>query len=188
MRIIASGNLDELEIARLVADGAPIDSFGVGAALAVSEDAPCLDVVYKLVAYDGRGRMKLAAQKTTLPDPKQVFRQFDGGVATHDVIGLASEAADGQPLLEPVMRDGKRLLVGRRSLDQIRAHAERSVAALPSRLQTRLNRPRRPTGSRSAQPYRNPPHARGAGWKRNSQSRHCSFQDLDAARRLEHST
>ncbi len=132
VRIIASGNLDEHEIARLVADGAPIDSFGVGAALAVSEDAPCLDVVYKLAAYDGRGRMKIAAEKSTLPDPKQVFRQIDGGSATHDVLGLADETLDGQPLLEPVMRDGKRLPAGRRSLDEIRAHAERALAALPA--------------------------------------------------------
>lgn len=134
VQIIASGNLDEWEIARLIADGAPIDSFGVGAALAVSEDAPCLDVVYKLVAYDGRGRMKLAAQKTTLPYPKQVFRQVDGATATHDIVGLAGEKADGQPLLEPVMRNGERLPAGRRSLAEIRAHAERSLAMLPPRI------------------------------------------------------
>ncbi|MCY3912992.1 MAG: nicotinate phosphoribosyltransferase [Chloroflexi bacterium] len=136
VQIIASGNLDEHEIARLVADGAPIDSFGVGAALAVSEDAPCLDVVYKLVAYDGRGRMKLAAEKSTLPDPKQVFRQIDRGSAMHDVLGLAGEQADGQPLLEPVMRDGKRLPASRRSLDEIRTHAQRSLAALPARIRS----------------------------------------------------
>ena len=131
VQIIASGNLDEMEIARLVAADAPVDGFGVGAALAVSEDAPCLDVVYKLVAYDGRGRMKLAAEKSTLPEPKQVFRKSDGGSATHDVLGLAGEQADGQPLLEPVMRDGERLPAGRRSLDEIRTHADRSLAALP---------------------------------------------------------
>ena len=136
VQIIASGNLDEHEIARLVADRAPIDSFGVGAALAVSEDAPCLDVVYKLVAYDGRGRMKLAAEKSTLPDPKQVFRQFDAAAATHDVLGLAREHADGQPLLEPVMRDGERLPDGRRSLDEVRAHAKRSLAMLPPHVRT----------------------------------------------------
>ncbi|MDE2990345.1 MAG: nicotinate phosphoribosyltransferase [Chloroflexota bacterium] len=134
VQIIVSGNLDEDEIARLIADGAPIDSFGVGAALAVSEDAPCLDVVYKLVAYDGQGRMKLAAQKTTLPDPKQVFRQFESGAATHDVLGLAGETSDGQPLLEPVMRNGARLPAGRRPLEEIRAHAERSLAMLPPRI------------------------------------------------------
>lgn len=136
VQIIASGNLDEDEIARLTADGAPIDSFGVGAALAVSEDAPCLDVVYKLVAYDGRGRMKLAAEKSTLPDPKQIFRKIDGGSATHDVLGLANETLDGQPLLEPVMRDGKRLPGGRRSLDEIRDHAEHSLAMPPQRIRS----------------------------------------------------
>ncbi len=136
VQIIASGNLDEHEIARLIADGAPIDSFGVGAALAVSEDAPCLDVVYKLVAYDGQGRMKLAAEKSTLPDPKQGFRQFDGDSATHDVLGLANETDDGQPLLEPVMRDGKRLPNGRRSLDDIRVHAQRALSTLPARLRS----------------------------------------------------
>ena len=136
VQIIASGNLDEREIARLVAGGAPIDSFGVGAALAVSEDAPCLDVVYKLVAYDGKGRMKLAAEKSTLPDPKQVFRQFDGGFATYDVVGLAHEKAGGQALLEPVMRNGKRLPTARRSLDQIRANAVRSLDMLPPRVRS----------------------------------------------------
>lgn len=136
VQIIASGNLDEREIARLIANGAPIDSFGVGAALAVSEDAPCLDVVYKLVAYDGRGRMKLAAEKSTLPDPKQVFRHFDGAAATHDVLGLSDEPSAGQPLLEPLMRDGKRLPAGRRPLDGIRAHADRALATLPARLRS----------------------------------------------------
>ncbi len=135
-QIIASGNLDEMEIARLVADGAPIDGFGVGAALAVSEDAPCLDVVYKLVAYDGRGRMKLAAEKSTLPEPKQVFRSIQGGAVTHDVLGLAGESAGGQPLLEPVMREGERLPAGRHSLGEIRAHAECSVAMLSARIRS----------------------------------------------------
>ena len=134
VQIIASGNLDETEIARLVADGAPIDSFGVGAALAVSEDAPCLDVVYKLVAYDGRGRMKLAAEKSTLPEPKQAFRLIQDGAATHDVIALAGANADGTPLLEPVMREGERLPAARRSLDEIRAHADRALAMLPARV------------------------------------------------------
>ena len=35
--IIASGNLDEYRIAELVDAGAPIDAFGVGAALAVND-------------------------------------------------------------------------------------------------------------------------------------------------------
>ncbi len=135
VQIIASGNLDEREIARLVAGGAPIDSFGVGAALAVSEDAPCLDVVYKLVAYDGKGRMKLAAEKSTLPDPKQVGSSTAPAPRT-TLSGLPTRTPSGQALLEPVMRSGTRLSAGRRSLDQIRANAVRSLAMLPPRVRS----------------------------------------------------
>lgn len=39
VRILASGGLDERRIAGLVADGAPIDGFGVGTSLATSSDA-----------------------------------------------------------------------------------------------------------------------------------------------------
>jgi nicotinate phosphoribosyltransferase len=39
-RIVASGGLDEYEITRLLAEGAPIDTFGVGTKMGVSADAP----------------------------------------------------------------------------------------------------------------------------------------------------
>src|ERR687891_2821978 len=54
VQIFASGGLDEHVIAALTATGAPIDAYGVGTKVGVSEDAPALDSVYKLVAYDGR--------------------------------------------------------------------------------------------------------------------------------------
>jgi nicotinate phosphoribosyltransferase len=60
VEIVASGSLDEDEIARLLAEGAPIAGFGVGTRMGVSSDAPALDVAYKLTAYAGRGRMKLS--------------------------------------------------------------------------------------------------------------------------------
>jgi nicotinate phosphoribosyltransferase len=63
VKIFASGGLDETEIARLIAEGAPIEGFGIGTALGVSQDAPGLDIAYKLVAYEGRGRLKLSAGK-----------------------------------------------------------------------------------------------------------------------------
>ncbi len=65
--IFASGNLDEHEIARLLVSGAPIDGFGVGSRLAVSDGAPSIDLVYKLVDFDGRPVLKLSADKATLP-------------------------------------------------------------------------------------------------------------------------
>jgi nicotinate phosphoribosyltransferase len=86
--IFASGGLDEFDIARLVAAGAPIDGFGVGTALGVSADAPVLEIVYKLVQVDGRPVAKRSVAKETLPCPKQVWRRpgFAG-----DVLAAADE-------------------------------------------------------------------------------------------------
>ncbi len=129
-QIFASGGLDEEKIAALLEAGAPIDAFGVGTAMSVSEDAPALDIAYKLVAYEGRGVMKLSSGKQTLPGPKQVFRRFADGVAHGDLITQADECADGMPLLGEVMRDGKRTAPPE-PLDTIRAHAAQGIAALP---------------------------------------------------------
>src|SRR5207249_12299311 len=74
VRIFASGGLDEADVDRLVAAGAPIDAFGVGTRVGVSADAPYLDSVYKLVEYDGRPVLKLSAEKSTEPGRKPVFR------------------------------------------------------------------------------------------------------------------
>ncbi len=106
-RIIASGSLDEYTIADLVAHAAPIDAYGIGTKMGVSADAPYLDSAFKLVAYGGRPVMKLSAGKMTLPGPKQVFR----GSAAGDLLALRDEPAPPgqQPLLIPVMRDGRRL-------------------------------------------------------------------------------
>ncbi len=46
--IFASGGLDEYKIGELMAQDAPIDGFGVGTAMGVSEDVPGLDIAYKL--------------------------------------------------------------------------------------------------------------------------------------------
>ncbi|MGW4296246.1 nicotinate phosphoribosyltransferase [Micromonospora chersina] len=107
--IIASGSLDENVIAELVAQGAPIDGYGVGTKMGVSYDAPSLDSAYKLVAYGDRPVLKLSPGKATLPAAKQVFRDPTG--AAGDVVGLRDEPPPGgrEPLLAPVMRDGRRL-------------------------------------------------------------------------------
>lgn len=108
-RIFASGGLDEFEVAELVHAGAPVDAFGIGTQMGVSADAPYLDTVYKLVQYDGRPSMKLSTAKASAPGPKQIWRS---GGEEGDALGLRDEAAPAygwDPLLEPVMRDGRRL-------------------------------------------------------------------------------
>lgn len=134
VEIFASGDLTDHEIARLVAAGAPIDGFGVGADMGVSADAPSLDIVYKLVEYAGRGRMKLSPGKAVHPGRKQIFRVERERFADHDVVGRRDEAPCGRPLLEQVMREGVRLPAGRVTLDAARARARAELDRLPPRL------------------------------------------------------
>ncbi|EPR37201.1 nicotinate phosphoribosyltransferase [Desulfovibrio sp. X2] len=137
--IFASGGLDEESIAALLAAGAPIDGFGVGTSMGVSQDAPDLDVAYKLCEYGGRGRVKLSSGKPVLPGRKQVFRCGRGGEDLRDVIAREGEEApggplDARPLLEPVMQGGRRLPAGRVELEEARRHAQEQIARLPARL------------------------------------------------------
>ncbi|MFD7921276.1 nicotinate phosphoribosyltransferase [Streptomyces sp. NPDC059740] len=128
VRIVASGGLDEFAIEDLVRSGAPIDVFAVGTKVGVSADAPYLDSAYKLVEYDGHGVMKLSSAKVTAPGRKQVYR----GPGPSDVIALADEPAPAgtEPLLLPVMRDGRRTGPGE-GLAEGRRRLERDLAALP---------------------------------------------------------
>jgi nicotinate phosphoribosyltransferase len=132
--IFASGGLNEDEIARLVAAGAPIDGFGVGTDMGVSRDAPALDIAYKLVEYAGRGRGKLSPGKVVAPGKKQVFRVERGGIAEHDVLTRADEQDAGRPLLEQVMKNGIRLRTGRITLDASRERAREELQRLPARV------------------------------------------------------
>lgn len=133
-RIFASGNLDEERVAQLVASGAPIDAFGVGTRMNVSADAPFLDCAYKLVEYAGRPRRKRSEGKATWPGRKQVFRRFDaGGAMAGDLLALESDAADGAPLLAPVLRGGARVGPAP-TLEAVRDRARAQMAALPPRL------------------------------------------------------
>ncbi|MGE5246118.1 MAG: nicotinate phosphoribosyltransferase [Betaproteobacteria bacterium] len=132
--VFASGGLDENEIARLLATGAPIDGFGVGTDMGVSRDAPSLDIAYKLVEYAGRPRLKLSTGKALLPGRKQVFRVERDGVADHDVLALRDEAPCGRAMLQQVMAGGRRCAAGRASLDEARARAREQIGRLPLRL------------------------------------------------------
>ena len=134
VRIFASGGLDEDEVARCLAAGAPIDAFGVGTRMNVSADAPYLDMAYKLVKYAGRDVLKLSPGKVTWPGDKHVYRlRARDGSWQRDVLALRAEpppAEGGEALLRTVMTGGTR--VGSApALSTVREHCTQQVAALP---------------------------------------------------------
>ncbi len=136
VRIVLSGNLDEYRIAALLAAGTPVDAFGVGTHLDVSQDTPALDMAYKLEEYAGRARRKRSSGKATWPGRKQVYRDRDArGVLAGDRVTLADEIATGEPLLTEVMRDGRRT-VALPTLSDSRAHCRREVERLPVALRS----------------------------------------------------
>lgn len=129
-KIVASGDLDETSITALLSADAPIDIFGVGTALATSQDAPALSGVYKLVEFDDQPRLKLSHDKLSYPGRKQVFRSTENDICVGDTVGLANEVLSGEPLLTCVMRNGKRLAPSP-PLNEIRKHAAQAIPGLP---------------------------------------------------------
>ena len=145
-RILASGDLDEWRIDQIVTAGAPVDGFGVGAALSTVSDVPSLGAVYKLVELERGGSvvsvMKRSVGKGTLPGRKQVWRRFENGTAQEDVMeqvasGVAIPSA--RPLLTRVMSAGKRERPAP-ALSELRGRSRAAIAALPESIR-RLHQP-----------------------------------------------
>jgi nicotinate phosphoribosyltransferase len=133
--IFASGGLDEDQVAAMMRAGAPIDGFGIGTSLTTSSDVPALDCAYKLEEYAGRPRRKRSTGKANWPGRKQVWRRYGSdGRMTGDILSVAVDAQAGEPLLQPVMRAGRRI-APHPSLAASRARAQRDLARLPPALQ-----------------------------------------------------
>ena len=131
VRILASGNLEENELQRLTATGAPIDGFGVGTRVVTSWDMPYLECAYKLMEYDGKPSRKYSEGKKTWPGPKQVFRKLDAdGIPAGDTLTLEGDALAGEPMLQPVMRAGKRVGTWP-SLAEVRQRTVNALERLP---------------------------------------------------------
>jgi len=134
VRILVSGGVDEEVLAACAANGAPIDGYGIGTSLTTSSDVPALDCAYKLQEYAGVPKRKLSPGKATWPGRKQVWRRYDAsGRMAGDVLSLEDDAQEGEPLLKPVMKDGRRI-GPRPTLAEIRSHASHSLACLPEAL------------------------------------------------------
>ena len=132
--IFVSGDLDEYELRDLLAAGAPVDGFGIGTRVDTSNDQPYLDCAYKLQEYAGRARRKRSEGKATWPGRKQVYRHRDvDSRMVRDVVTLETDAQPGEPLLIPVMRDGRRLAAAA-ALPEVRRHAAENLGRLPEPL------------------------------------------------------
>ncbi|MDJ1122055.1 nicotinate phosphoribosyltransferase [Olsenella sp. YH-ols2217] len=116
VKISASNDLDEYTIQSLFAQGAPIDSFGVGTKLATADPQPSLGGVYKLSAYRAEDdeawtpTMKVSemAYKRTIPGVQRLVRYRDvegvpvGDVILDDAHVMPEKAGHAVDVLDPV--------------------------------------------------------------------------------------
>ncbi|MCA6594791.1 MAG: nicotinate phosphoribosyltransferase [Pseudanabaena sp. M046S1SP1A06QC] len=128
--IFASGDIDETEILRLKALGAPIDGYGIGTKLVTGVP---VNGVYKLVEIDNIPVSKKSSGKQSIAGRKQIWRSLENGVVKGDRLThiAAIPQADEQPLLELIMHNGE-LLKPLDDLDAIAKRTRKSVQSLPS--------------------------------------------------------
>lgn len=122
--ISASNDLDEGLIGSLKAQGATINSWGVGTNLITSKDCPAFGGVYKLAAIRNEAegqfvpKIKISenAEKITNPGDKKIYRIYDAqGMIIADLIALSDEEFSSEnPLLlfDPIETWKKTLLPG----------------------------------------------------------------------------
>lgn len=153
--IIASNDLDEHEIARLKAKGAPIAVWGVGTRLATGHDQSALGGVYKLGALRGadgvwQDRVKLSEQpaKVSTPGLLRLRRRHDPetGLIAGDLIWDERDpvpntgSPDDHELLIPALRGGLRVAPAQ-PIALARARALAQVARLPASLRDGSSKP-----------------------------------------------
>ncbi|MCQ2116010.1 MAG: hypothetical protein MJZ07_07395, partial [Bacteroidales bacterium] len=100
-KIFATNSLDEYLISDLERQGACIDSYGVGDAIATSKAAPCFGNVYKLVQLDGEPVMKMSEDRIKVINPGfqrtwRISKQYEkeGEIYKIDVTCLRGDASD----------------------------------------------------------------------------------------------
>jgi nicotinate phosphoribosyltransferase len=134
--IFASGSVDEYVLERHRRSATPIDGYGIGTHMDTSAYAPYLDCAYKLVEYAGLARRKLSEGKVLWPGRKQVYRSYDSsGHIGGDVLTLESDVQDGEALIRPVMRGGRRVEPPI-PLARLREQARRYLLQMPEPLRS----------------------------------------------------
>jgi len=155
-KIMASNSLDEETIASILAQGAPIDIFGVGERLITAKSDSVFGAVYKMSQVEINGKIKPkikiseTPEKITNPGRKKVYRIYNKeGKAIADLITRYDEVLDlSQPyryvdpekpwknrmftnctakeLQQPVIIDGKRVMATQ-TLQNIRSFVSKQL-------------------------------------------------------------
>lgn len=107
-KIVVSNDLDEYTILNLKAQGAKVDSWGIGTKLITAYDQPALGAVYKIVSIENeQGEMEdtikisSTSEKVTTPGLKRVYRIMNKktGKSEGDYITLADEDPNEEEVL-----------------------------------------------------------------------------------------
>ncbi len=98
-KIFATNSLDEYLISDLERQGAQIDCYGVGDAIATSKNAPCFGNVYKLVQLDGQAVMKMSEDRVKMINPGfqitwRISKNYPEEVFKIDVTCLRGDQTD----------------------------------------------------------------------------------------------
>jgi len=148
-KIMVSGDLNEHSILKLLANGAPIDYFGVGTELSTSRDDPAMNGIYKLVAvkirnpdknnsnYEMLYKSKTSLGKETYPGPKQIARFIENNVLEKDYLILENEKPPDRCilLLKKYVDDGNNVFE-RPSIFEIQKYSWKQIELLPTALKS----------------------------------------------------
>jgi len=133
--IVASSDLNEYKIKKILESNAPIDAFGVGTELATSRDDPTIAGVYKLIEYNRKPKIKISEDKLTYPGKKQIYRIYNKqGEFKEDILTLDIEPVppNSETLLIPVMKEGI-LITELPELNNIQQYYNENIEKLPNK-------------------------------------------------------
>jgi len=135
VQIVASSDLNEYKIKKILESNAPIDAFGIGTELATSRDDPTIAGVYKLIEHNNKPKIKISEDKLTYPGKKQIYRIYNKqGEFIEDFLTLDSEPAppNSEALLILVMKEGN-LITELPNLNNIQKYYNENIEKLPNK-------------------------------------------------------
>ena len=135
VNVLASGGLDEYEIANLESAESSIDGYGVGTKVGVSSDAPWSESVYKMVDIDGLPVNKTSEGKQSAPGKKIVVRENDqSGMFLFDKVYTSSKKSFEDPNNLLKLRINKsQNVINTKSLRESKTNHDSQITSLPAK-------------------------------------------------------